>query len=99
MAKKNQLFHTRKYTPISLVNIVIAKRDNMYTTQAMLSNAVLHSGGNVFNDTMNNEVTVSYNSEGAMLKTAGHGSTITLLNEGLSTVNNIFGNKIIRNEK
>ena len=35
----------------------------------------------------------------AKFKTTGHVSTITLSNEGVSKVNNMFGEKIIRNEK
>ena len=99
MAKRTKVFHARKDNPISLANKVIAKRDNIYDSQAMISNATLYSGDNILNDTMNNEVTISNNSEVAMFKTAGHGSTITLSNEGVSKANKLFGNNIIRKEK
>ena len=66
--------------------------------QAMISNANIYSKKSILNDTRNNEVTVSNNSEVAMFQTAGHGSKITLSNEGRSKVNKVFGNKIIRKE-
>ena len=63
----------------------------------MISNA--KSKKNILNDTINNDVTVSNNSEVAIFQTEGNGSTIPLSNEGESKVNTLFGNKIIRKEK
>ena len=65
----------------------------------MISNVTLYSAENIFNNTMNNEVTDSNNSKVVIFKTAGHESTITLSNEGASKANMSFGIKIIRSEK
>ena len=65
----------------------------------MISNATIYSKKNILNDTINNEVTVSNNTEVDMFQTAGHGSTITLSNEGGSKAKKLFSNKLIRKEK
>lgn len=66
----------------------------------MILNASLYSVDSILNNTMNNEVTISNNSEVVIFKTAGHGNTITLSkNEGVSKSNKLFGNNIIRKEK
>lgn len=41
--KRTTLVHARKYNPLSLVNIVIKTRDNMYTYQVVISNVTLYS--------------------------------------------------------
>ena len=74
---------------------IVTDTDN----KAMISNATIYSKKNILNDTINNEVTVSNKSEVDMFQTAGHGSTITLSNEGGSKANKLFGNKMIRKEK
>ena len=98
MTKRAKVFHARMNKNISFTNEVTAKKDNIYDNKAMISNVTLYSKKNILNDTINNEVTVINNSEVAMFQTAGHGSTITLSNEGGSKANKVFGNKIIRKE-
>ena len=58
-AKRTTVCSTKKDTPISLENTVIANSDTSSTNQAMISNASLYLGETIFNDTMNNSVTVN----------------------------------------
>ena len=53
----------------------------------------------IFNETRNNEVTASNNSEVAMFSPSAYGSTIPFSNESVSNDNKLSGSTIIRREK
>ena len=99
MAKRTTVFYAKNDNPILLVNTIRVKSNNSYANQVMISNGALYSGRNIFNNAMNNTVTVSNNSEVVMFATSEHGRIIIFPNEGVSNANELLDNTIIRREK
>ena len=82
--------NARNNNLISLTNKIIAKRDDIYANQVIISNATLYSEKHILIDTINNGIIVRTNSDVSKYQTARHMSTITLLKEGVSKSNQIF---------
>ena len=64
----------------------------------MIENELLYSKTNTLHDTMNTEVKANNNYEVASFNTARYRRITTLLTEGVSQLNHLFRNKIIRDE-